>query len=179
MINEIKDSVKNAMHERMNSPILGTFLIFTVSINWKVFVVFFTSDAHGMERVFEIERAISISGFDFNRPISWTVISLAGYPMLKLIYTIFNMLTSSFNRTIIMALERADDYFSQVRSDIYKNRTARLSDALKRGEFVDVITAMERIFEREISENRLSADRLDVIIGYLSSVRKLIPQKTE
>ena len=86
MLEELKDSLKHNIKERVSSPILGSYTIFFVAYHWKSLVVLFTSDSKGMELVHELESLWPGSWWSFVVPAFWTFLFLTIYPIIKLVY---------------------------------------------------------------------------------------------
>lgn len=92
MFKQIFNDLKDTTTERFSSPILGTFTIFWLVLNWKIPLILIFSNKNIEERILKIEELFNIFN-GLTNPLILTFIFLLVYPVIKNIYShieIFN-----------------------------------------------------------------------------------------
>ena len=89
MVGDIKDSINHAIKERLNSPILGSYIIFFTLFHWETWVLLFWSNKTGNEKINELKSIWPTNLDDFLYPLIITFVFVTLYPLVKLAYHLF------------------------------------------------------------------------------------------
>ncbi|NKJ68219.1 hypothetical protein EX191_10500 [Vibrio chemaguriensis] len=90
MIKELISSISGNVRERASSPLLGSYTIAAVIVNWKALVVLFTSERSGGQLVEEVSSVVPSLEISIGYPMAIALAISLGYPTLRAMVSTFN-----------------------------------------------------------------------------------------
>jgi effector-binding domain-containing protein len=89
MLDDVKESLKEAVRERISSPLLGSYILFSLLLHWRAIVVLIWSEQKGLARVNEVAPLLPNSFWSFALPTIGAIAFSFGYPLIKSWYARF------------------------------------------------------------------------------------------
>ncbi|EGR4133453.1 TPA: hypothetical protein ACMDQE_003474 [Vibrio cholerae] len=118
MIKEIISSLSGNVRERASSPILGSYTVTALLVNWKAIVVLFTSELSGGLLVQEILSVSPPLDVAVLYPMLMAVAISLGYPTLRAVISSFNTYSRLLEIKAEYKLEMLKDNLSLRRDPI-------------------------------------------------------------
>lgn len=170
----MNDEIKGAINERLKSAIFGTFTLYLLTINWRVFVFLF-SELHYDSKITKIDEYIQLEGLrNAGLAFVFMLATIFVVPISKFFYDRFLLWLSFFNTKYSDDLARqrvvlANNGAKKIQEIIAAKNDSGKIQSSAHSSFVEI----ENFIQENTAVRIRSPQRLNAVKEHLTSIKKM------